>query len=67
MFFADKCLKYFFLILKYRLEEKYEYAKSQAFGPRESNKFHGTGKEGVEAIPKGGFRLPSENSAPGKR
>ena len=41
----------------------FQRAKSEAFGDREADKFHGTGDEGVAGITRDGFRLPPQNAA----
>lgn len=49
-----------------KLELKFERAKESMFGDLIDLKFHGTGPEGVEGIPKTGFRLPNEAGMFGK-
>jgi Poly(ADP-ribose) polymerase catalytic domain len=39
------------------LESKFEEAKKRCFDSYKSLKFHGTGKEGIENIPREGFKL----------
>ena len=45
-------------VVNFALEKKFEEAKLEAFGTHIGQKFHGTGNEGVEKIPREGFRLP---------
>jgi hypothetical protein len=45
-------------VTNFALEQKFEEAKLEAFGTHVSQKFHGTGSEGVKKIPKEGFKLP---------
>jgi len=42
------------------LEQKFEECKATAFGDDVQRKFHGTGPEGIEGIPKTGFRMPDK-------
>ena len=53
-------------ITNLKLEKDYEEARTKTFDDFEDEKFHGTGKEGVEGIPKTGFRLPSNPGMYGK-
>ena len=53
-------------ITNHKLEQEYQKFKTEAFGEFEDEKFHGTGKEGIEGIPKTGFRIGSEAGMYGK-
>eukprot|EP00094_Tigriopus_californicus_P004591 TCALIF_04422-PA protein Name:"Similar to Tnks Tankyrase (Drosophila melanogaster)" AED:0.34 eAED:0.34 QI:0/-1/0/1/-1/1/1/0/459 len=56
------------LVQNPKLELAYEKAKSQGFGTYEDLKFHGTSEDGVQRIPKDGFREPGppkDNKRPG--
>jgi hypothetical protein len=47
-------------VTNWKLEKKYEEARGKMNGTFEDFKFHGTGDEGVQGIPKEGFRLGSK-------
>ena len=53
-------------ITNLKLEKDYEEVRSKTFDDFEDEKFHGTGREGVEGIPKTGFRLPNSPGMFGK-